>query len=229
MNDRYDNEKTDRELSKIYPGIGLTNQEADGLMEAVDRYAGWYRKPEGDDPGLAFDPEADSGLPFNQKFTKTEEKIRRAALRGWSQRRLDFGEASDIRAFLTGNSNECPDGYHEKYRAAQERFSRNGKQVYVYRLIVVYPEGSHAPGWKPTIWGDKEFLKTLPLRVRLSMPIRPAKFRWPRERMFMSSDSAWGRAHFLKACGAEVTVLRSQPVTWIEGSLEEFAGIKSNW
>lgn len=208
MNDDHDNAQTDREMLKRYPGIGLTDQEADGL-------------------DFARDP--DAAPWFNEQFTKAEERVRRVALRGWSQCRLDFGQIQEIRAFLTGNSNECPPEYREKYRATRERFGRNGKQVYVYRLDITYPEGSREPGWKPALWQDKEFVKTLPLKVRAMMVLRPARFKWPRERMYMSSDAAWARAFFLKSCGASVTILRSQPVTWTDAPLEEFAGIQSNW
>lgn len=161
-------------------------------------------------------------------ITKTERKIRAAACRGFSQRRLDLGEISAIRAFLTGNSDECPPEYRESYRAAQERYGRNGKNVYVYRLVIQYPEGSREPGWTPPLYRDPEWRRQLPLRARLRITYA-ARFRWPRERMFLTSDKAWSRAYWLKACGAQVTILRSQPVTWVETPVQEFAGISQNW
>lgn len=196
MNDQYDNEHTDREMLRRYPGVGM-----DGPL-----------------------------------LTDDERKLRARACRGFSQRQLDLGEISAIRAFLTGNSDECPPEYAAAYRAEQERASRGGKQAYVYRLVVTYPEGSRtpdghtAPGWEPALYRDKEWRRRLPMSQRIRLSVGGGqKFKWPRERMFLSSDKAWGRAFWLKACGAEVVILRSEPVTWLQTDLEEFAGIRSNW
>lgn len=173
-------------------------------------------------------------MDHNPAFTKAEERVRRVALRGWSQQGLDFGEIQEIRAFLTGNSNDCPAGWRESYYATQERFSRGGKHVYVFRLVIAYPEGSRTPdghttaNWKPALYDDKEWRRQLPLRARMRVSLSP-KFRWPRERMFLSGDKAWSRAYWLTACGAKVTILRSEPVTWLHPATEEWAGIQSNW
>jgi hypothetical protein len=163
-------------------------------------------------------------------LTNEERKLRARACRGFSQRQLDMGEISAIRAFLTGNSDECPLEYREAYRAEQERAARGGRNVYVYRLVVEYPEGSRETGWEPAFYRDKDWRRQLSLRHRIRFAAGGGmRFRWPRERMFLSSDKAWGRAHWLTACGARVTILRSEPVTWFETQLEEFAGIRSNW
>lgn len=80
----------------------------------------------------------------------------------------------------------------------------------VYRLTVIYPEGSHEPGWRPESWD--EFLASLTWRQRREAERRG--FRWPRERLFLSSSGAYGRAALLRWMGAEVEVLASDPVTW---------------
>lgn len=99
------------------------------------------------------------------------------------------------------------------------------RNVYVYKLEIAYPEGSGVPGWKPQL--DPEFLKTLSViqRWRLSRE----KFRWPRERMFLSSSSAWNRAWVLQVWGCKVTVLRSAPVTFQPATKTEYTGIAQNW
>lgn len=86
------------------------------------------------------------------------------------------------------------------------------RPVRVYRLMVIYPEGSHEKGWRPACWSDPRFLATLPRAERRALARR--EFRWPRERRFMSSSSAYGRANLLTWYGAEVTVEASDPVTW---------------
>jgi hypothetical protein len=82
----------------------------------------------------------------------------------------------------------------------------------VYRLVIIYPEGSHEPGWRPALWGNPEFLKALDRQARRSLKSR--KFRWPRERMFLSSSGAYQRAWLLRSYGAVAEVLASDPVTW---------------
>lgn len=164
-------------------------------------------------------------------MTEDERRLRARACRGFSQRRLDLGEISAIRAFLTGNSDECPPEYRESYRAEQERAARGGRHVYVYRLVVEYPQGSLEQGWEPALYRDREWRRQLPLRERVRLSVGGGRrFSWPKERQFLSSDGAWARAWWLKACGAEVTILRSQPVTWVDAEpRESFAGIRLNW
>jgi hypothetical protein len=80
----------------------------------------------------------------------------------------------------------------------------------VFRLDIIYPEGSREPGWRPYGWDS--YLRSLPALKRRRL--RKAGFSWPRERMFLSSSSAYERACLLQAFGADVQVLRSDPVTW---------------
>jgi hypothetical protein len=86
----------------------------------------------------------------------------------------------------------------------------SGRNVRVHRLEIIYPEGSREPGWRPDSWDS--YLRSLPVLKRRRL--RKAGFSWPRERMFLSSSSAYQRAALLRAFGADVEVLRSDPVTW---------------
>jgi hypothetical protein len=82
----------------------------------------------------------------------------------------------------------------------------------IYRLDVIYPEGSHAPGWRPACWGDPALLATLDKKQRRELA--KAEFYWPRERVFLSSSSAYARRNLLEWYGADAEVLASDPVTW---------------
>jgi hypothetical protein len=88
--------------------------------------------------------------------------------------------------------------------------------VRVYKLEIIYPEGSGEPGWYPARWTDPEFLKTLTgdqrreIRALLRKP-----FQWPHERLFLSASGAHGRAWLLRFYGAEAEVRSSDPVTWL--------------
>ena len=82
----------------------------------------------------------------------------------------------------------------------------------VYKLDIVYPEGSHEPGWRPACWSDPEYLRTMDRKLRRELERR--EFKWPRERLFLSSSGAYGRAGLLRWYGAEVEVFASEPVTW---------------
>lgn len=82
----------------------------------------------------------------------------------------------------------------------------------VYKLDIIYPEGSHEPGWRPACWSDPEYLRTMDRKLRRELERR--EFKWPRERLFLSSSGAYNRAGLLLWYGAEVTVLASDPVTW---------------
>lgn len=85
------------------------------------------------------------------------------------------------------------------------------RPVYVYRLVITYPEGSHEPGWKPGCWGA--LLKGIKDRGQ-RRAVRERGFRWPRERVFLSADGAWHRAWTLTRFGAQAEVERSEAVTW---------------
>lgn len=86
------------------------------------------------------------------------------------------------------------------------------RQAHVYYLEISYPAGSLAPGWRPRAWRSAETAKFLSRKHRREL--RRREFRWPRERMFLSSSGAWGRAAYLTWCGAAVQVHRSLMVLW---------------
>jgi hypothetical protein len=79
------------------------------------------------------------------------------------------------------------------------------RAVRVYRLDIIYPEGSREPGWEPAAW------RAMSRSQRRKLP---AVFAWPRERQFLSSSSAYERANLLGWYGADVEVQASDPVTW---------------
>jgi hypothetical protein len=93
------------------------------------------------------------------------------------------------------------------------------RETRVYRLFIAYPEGSLEPGWIPEHW--EETLAGIADRKR-RRAIRQRGFRWPRERMFLSSSSAYDRAGLLRWFGAEVEVMASEPVTWWELDADAF-------
>jgi hypothetical protein len=82
----------------------------------------------------------------------------------------------------------------------------------VYRLVITYPEGSRRPGWRPACWSDPRFLATLTAKQRRALARQ--EFAWPRERRFLSSSGAYGRANLLRWYGAEVDVKASAPVRY---------------
>jgi hypothetical protein len=87
--------------------------------------------------------------------------------------------------------------------------------VRVYKLDIVYPEGSREPGWHPALWRDPAYLRTLTREQRREIRALLRKpFKWPRERRFLSPAGAYGRAWLLRFYGAEVEVYASDPVTW---------------
>jgi len=87
------------------------------------------------------------------------------------------------------------------------------RYVYVYRLLIQYPEGSDQPGWQPAAWSQ---LARTGRWWSYVLPKRPARFRWPRERMWLSSSAAYHRAYLLRVLGCSVTVQRSVPVVFDE-------------
>jgi hypothetical protein len=82
----------------------------------------------------------------------------------------------------------------------------------LYRLVIVYPDGSDVPGWRPACWSDPAFLAKLTRKARRELA--RTEFRWPRERLFLSSSGAHRRAMLLHWYGAAVAVRPSDPVTW---------------
>jgi hypothetical protein len=106
------------------------------------------------------------------------------------------------------------------------------RSTYVYKVVVdSYPPGSDQPGWKPACWSDPQQLavmpgrpgirqlKTLALRIQLAR----REFRWPRPKLFLSPGGACHRAFLLHWYGAEVRVVRSDPVTWPDPEQETTA------
>ncbi len=99
------------------------------------------------------------------------------------------------------------------------------RETFVYRLDITYPPGSqNGSGYRPYHWDS--ILQSLPRLSRRRA--RRIGFRWPRERLYLSSSSAYRQAGWLTYLGARVTVRRSDPVTWhvaemnrIEQLLEE--------
>lgn len=88
------------------------------------------------------------------------------------------------------------------------------RAVYVYRIKIKYPEASHEKGWRPALWSEPEYLATLSKADRVKLKWK--RFKWPRERRFLSSHSAYHRAWWLGQWGAQVEIQRSMPVLWEE-------------
>lgn len=102
--------------------------------------------------------------------------------------------------------------------------SRKVRPSRVYRVeITRYPEGSLEPGWRPECWripDPNPLLVPSGLRklrgIRLRRALARETFRWPRSRLFLSSEGAWFRAWRLNCYGAKTRVAQSNPVTWPE-------------
>lgn len=106
----------------------------------------------------------------------------------------------------------------------------NGR-TYVFRLLIEYPEGSMEPGWRPALWSNPEFLARLNRKAKRELA--RTEFHWPRERKFLTANSAWNRAWELQVLGCRVHILRSAPAVWpnVLSGEEPFAGsgITQNW
>jgi hypothetical protein len=79
----------------------------------------------------------------------------------------------------------------------------------VYRLVVEYPPRSREPGWEPPGWEPVRILGESE-----SFGEYGEEFRWPANRLCLSAATASRRAQIFRKYGAEVTVERSEPVTW---------------
>lgn len=79
------------------------------------------------------------------------------------------------------------------------------RPVYVYRLVVEYPEGVD---WRnpPKGW--------VPLEAPHPEGSDVQRFSWPTRRHYMSREGATNRADLLAEWGCIVTIERSNPVTW---------------
>jgi hypothetical protein len=85
----------------------------------------------------------------------------------------------------------------------------------IYKIQIIYPEGCREPGWHPARWTDPEYLGTLTREKRREVrKLLRQPFKWPRERLFLSSSGAYYRAWLLRFYGAEAEVIPSNPVTW---------------
>lgn len=82
------------------------------------------------------------------------------------------------------------------------------RPVYVYRLVVEYPEGSQRWGWAPDGWEKPEWDGN---------PDADLSFRWPQVRMCLSAGTAKRRAKLLESYGAKVLIERSAPVQFDGG------------
>lgn len=89
------------------------------------------------------------------------------------------------------------------------------RTMHLYRLDVIYPEGSDDPSWVPDedewvalceergyteYWGDA-----------FRYPEWPG---WPTPRIYRTRHGAEKRAHYLERFGAKVTIHKSLPVQW---------------
>lgn len=79
------------------------------------------------------------------------------------------------------------------------------RKVYLYRLVVTLPAEAAEPGWEPQAWLDDEDNHG---------PWND--FHWPKKPLYKSASGARKRADLFRSYGAEVTVRRSEPVTWPE-------------
>lgn len=102
------------------------------------------------------------------------------------------------------------------------------RKTFLYRLVVVYPEGSKgaphfrtAPGWEPDGWDDLAFAEIEARYGKLSLEAAREwecpPFTWPLlPSAYRSRSGAAGMAKRLESYGATVTVVRSEPVVWPE-------------
>lgn len=86
------------------------------------------------------------------------------------------------------------------------------RHVYVFKLEIEYPEGSQQPGWTPEHWPTPNRLGSF---WRWVLPADRSKaFKWPKERVWLSSVAAYRRAWLLRSLGCSVVVRRSLRVQW---------------
>jgi hypothetical protein len=85
----------------------------------------------------------------------------------------------------------------------------------IYKIRIIYPEGCREPGWHPAVWTDPEYLATCTREQRREIRgLLKKPFKWPRERLFLSSSGAYHRCWLLRFYGAQAEALGSDPVTW---------------
>lgn len=81
--------------------------------------------------------------------------------------------------------------------------------THVYRLQVTYPPGSLEYGWEPP-----EPSGWAPERSFTPEGEDDDVFRWPQNRLCLTLGTAKRRAKLFRTYGAEVTIERSDLVTW---------------
>ena len=92
----------------------------------------------------------------------------------------------------------------------------SARPIHVYRLEVVYPEGSQEPGWEPENYAEiwERLNPDYTSDPNYDGPIWP--FAWPRAKTYLGAAGANKRADMIRAYGAKVEVRRSLPVEWPE-------------
>lgn len=111
---------------------------------------------------------------------------------------------------------------------------KRGRTRYVFRLDITYPPGSRIAGWQPDNW--RTLLGSLDwgppsidhddVATMTDLEVSLVPFKWPRERLFLTRENAMRRAALLRAAGALVNVVRSQPIVWPDDSPAETRRIK---
>jgi len=106
---------------------------------------------------------------------------------------------------------------------------------YVFRLDITYPPASRMAGWQPENWrallgtedwGRPEIDHAYVALLTDEQIAEAHPFRWPLERLFLTRENAMARAARLRAAGALVNVVRSQPIVWPDDSPAETRRIK---
>lgn len=95
-------------------------------------------------------------------------------------------------------------------RDREERKSRRVAQpapVFVFWLTYTKPEGSDVPGWEPEGWRVSAV-------ARFGERGREPVFTWTKRKYFTKQSTADRLANRLRGYGCEVTVARSNRVTW---------------
>jgi hypothetical protein len=104
------------------------------------------------------------------------------------------------------------------------------KNLYIYKLVVEYPEGADAPGWYPAVFDNREVRSLLSIKERWGLRGDKKNFRWPRTRnIWISHSACWRRAWLLHTFGCRVVILRSDPLSFNSDIKRDLWGIAQNW
>ncbi|MBG0818711.1 hypothetical protein [Planomonospora sp. ID82291] len=112
----------------------------------------------------------------------------------------------------------------------------SGRRMRIYGVAVTYPEGSDRPGWRPPGWHDRHTLwidfsgcvwdgqaQRCNAEVKetagnfgsdYDRVDEDGRFRWPKERHFLSKRAAERRVALFESFGADAELVVSDPVTW---------------